>query len=1028
MRLHRLTVTAFGPFAGTAEVDLDAVAEGGIFLIRGATGAGKTSLLDAICFALYADVPGARTKKGLHSDHADRGVVPSVTLELTAAGRRLRVERSPEFRRPKTRGKGEVSVPAKAQLWELRDGTWESLSTRHDEIAEVIDDVLGMGLAQFAKVVLLPQGDFATFLRATPEERRGLLERLFDVAGYVGIEEWFVEQRKQAGAALDEAHRELRTQLTMVTEHLAAAPVPLVDNEIRSDDEAPSLVDLAAAEVPSRLDTVVAVLERAAAESLAALDDAKAGSETASAALAGARGLAATQARGRQAAASLAQLDASAEEHAAALDRLEVAGRAASLAGELKALDRASAALAQARTALETASAATAPLGVADLTADGLTGQLDRLESAGSHLHDAAGAVARLDRVLGAQRDALTKAQRAQEQLDRAVEELGSATERRTEVAAEVDEAAAAEAALPTARQAVEVLARKHALRTAQDTDTATLATKQQLHGDLVSVEQEARAVYLDLREARLDGMAGELAARLEDGAPCPVCGAADHPDPAHSATPVTAEQVAEAEDTWQQARAAATDLLSVIRGLEATIAQRDDELADTDDDAASLQEALLARRRAVEALTVAAERLPARRADLASLEAAIEQHGARIASLRETAAVASAAAEGAEQDGARERAAVSAALDDHATLCPCGPLGKPDDDRPLADQVTAASTRHERTKRDLSAHREALVAVEKCAADLAAAESAVRESLQDNGFDDIEQARAGQLSADDTRQLKDAVTAHDQARAVATATLTEDAVTEALEQPEPDLATLELAAGEAASALSQATTTDALVRASLASVRRARTSIVDLCGQLGERAARHDVLRDLADTISGQGGNNELRMRLSAFVLAARLEKVADLANERLSAMGDGRYRLRHTDGLAARGARSGLGLEVLDLWTGQTRATTSLSGGESFMASLALALGLADAVREESGGFDLQTLFVDEGFGTLDDESLEQVLDVLDGLREGGRAVGVVSHVAELRTRITSQVLVTKTEHGSTVRTVSVADDPAA
>jgi exonuclease SbcC len=271
-------------------------------------------------------------------------------------------------------------------------------------------------------------------------------------------------------------------------------------------------------------------------------------------------------------------------------------------------------------------------------------------------------------------------------------------------------------------------------------------------------------------------------------------------------------------------------------------------------------------------------------------------------------------------------------------------------------------------------------------------------------------------------------VAARDRARAVATATLAEEAVTEALEQPEPDVGSLELAAGEAASALSQATTTDALVRASLASIRRARTSIVDLCGQLGARAARHEVLRELADTITGQGANNELRMRLSAFVLAARLEKVADLANERLSAMGDGRYRLRHTDGLAARGARSGLGLEVLDLWTAQARATTSLSGGESFMASLALALGLADAVREESGGFDLQTLFVDEGFGTLDDESLEQVLDVLDGLREGGRAVGVVSHVAELRTRITSQVLVTKTEHGSTVRTVSVADDPAA
>ena len=162
--------------------------------------------------------------------------------------------------------------------------------------------------------------------------------------------------------------------------------------------------------------------------------------------------------------------------------------------------------------------------------------------------------------------------------------------------------------------------------------------------------------------------------------------------------------------------------------------------------------------------------------------------------------------------------------------------------------------------------------------------------------------------------------------------------------------------------------------------------------------------MRELADTTSGIGPDNTLRMRLTAYVLAARLETVATLANERLAVMGGGRYLLEHSDERAARGARSGLGLRVLDQWTGRVRDTATLSGGESFMASLALALGLADAVREEAGGLDLGTLFIDEGFGSLDDDSLEQVLTVLDGLREGGRAVGVVSHVADLRTRITA------------------------
>ena len=188
--------------------------------------------------------------------------------------------------------------------------------------------------------------------------------------------------------------------------------------------------------------------------------------------------------------------------------------------------------------------------------------------------------------------------------------------------------------------------------------------------------------------------------------------------------------------------------------------------------------------------------------------------------------------------------------------------------------------------------------------------------------------------------------------------------------------------------------------------------------------------MRELADTTSGIGPDNTLRMRLTAYVLAARLEKVATLANERLAVMGGGRYLLEHSDERAARGARSGLGLRVLDQWTGRVRDTATLSGGESFMASLALALGLADAVREEAGGLDLGTLFIDEGFGSLDDDSLEQVLTVLDGLREGGRAVGVVSHVADLRTRITHQAVVHKGASGSTVevRVGGTAAEPAA
>jgi len=177
--------------------------------------------------------------------------------------------------------------------------------------------------------------------------------------------------------------------------------------------------------------------------------------------------------------------------------------------------------------------------------------------------------------------------------------------------------------------------------------------------------------------------------------------------------------------------------------------------------------------------------------------------------------------------------------------------------------------------------------------------------------------------------------------------------------------------------------------------------------------------VRRLADLCSG-GGGNALRMTLTSFVLAARLEEVAEVASGRLLRMTQGRYSLVHTDGAVKGGARAGLGLLARDSWTGQDRETSTLSGGETFLASLALALALADVVQAESGGTRIEALFVDEGFGTLDEETLDEVMDVLDGLREGGRLVGLVSHVAELRARIPAQVRVTKTRAGSDLEVV--------
>ena len=544
------------------------------------------------------------------------------------------------------------------------------------------------------------------------------------------------------------------------------------------------------------------------------------------------------------------------------------------------------------------------------------------------------------------------------------------------------------------------------------------------------TLTQDLRDVYQDRRQARLDAMAGELASRLEQAEPCPVCGSPDHPSPAPTGDLVSAEDVAAAETAWQSAAAQLGAAERTAAGLAATLAQLREQLGDEERDEHALSVALTEARHVLAELTSSAATLDQARATVESVNAAVESVTAQLAGLREEAATGASRIEALEAELAAESAALRTAVTAHCDSCPCADPGPADQDL-LAiltdpDRLDATTRHHEAAFVAATAHAASLRELSRANRDHAEVVAATGDSFRAAGFTDAAQARAGLLPTAEVARLRAAVAAHLEAALVARTTLDEPGVRAALEAPAPDVAALAAARDAAHAAYTAAVAADTLVRRTLAGLDRVRGSLTRRCAQITQAESRHQVLRELADTVAGTSPNNALRMRLSAFVLAARLEKVATLANERLSGMGEGRYQLRHTDHLAARGARSGLGLEVLDLWTGQARDTSSLSGGESFMASLALALGLADAVREESGGFDLQTLFVDEGFGTLDDESLEQVMAVLDDLREGGRAVGVVSHVAELRTRIPNQVVVRKTERGSSVQ-VTTTDEAA-
>ena len=229
MRLHRLEVTAFGPFAETATVDFDALSAAGLFLLSGATGSGKTSVLDAVCFALYGAVPGERNDaKRLRSDQADAETAPRVVLDATLAGRRFRIERSPAWARPKRRGSGTTPQQASVVISERIDGGWVPLSTRLDETGHLVTALVGMNLTQFTQVAMLPQGRFQAFLRSSSEDRHRLLQQLFRTERFEQVESWLRDRRLALHRRSQEHERAVNGLVHRVSE-TAEASLPAAE-------------------------------------------------------------------------------------------------------------------------------------------------------------------------------------------------------------------------------------------------------------------------------------------------------------------------------------------------------------------------------------------------------------------------------------------------------------------------------------------------------------------------------------------------------------------------------------------------------------------------------------------------------------------------------------------------------------------------------------------------------------------------------------------------------------------------------
>ncbi|MEV6767195.1 SMC family ATPase [Nocardia sp. NPDC051030] len=1106
MRLHRLELTAFGPFAETAAVDFDELGADGLFLLHGQTGAGKTTVLDGIAFALYGSVPGARDEKRLHSDHADEQTPPRVMLEATLGGRRLRLTRSPEFQRPSKRAKtGWVKENASATL-EWLDGRGQNLS-RIPDIGDEVLRLLGMSADQFFQVVLLPQGDFARFLRADNEEREKLLEKLFDTERFGTAEQWLTDNRRASSADL-ESRKQTIDRLIAQVGTAAGLPATETSGPLESVDWSRHLLTTARADLTAAT-TELTERQRDSSRAQAAredqsrlhdlhrrrtaahtqlmdytaaaphreqlqteLDNARR-AEPVAEALKEARAAAVTLRRRQDDATRAAEQladrllePASAELPGTAWAAVDLAteelvgSELATDLADIESVDAGDAIVGDTYTGLVSVAppewqaapaqgAARDPqlADFADDAAEGLApaqggilpgtpgtpgsddssfgrGRASGLEAAVQRWSAQVGA---LDEV----RADAESATRLTRELAGLREEQRKLSERATGLArkrGELPEAiAGAQVRLRGATDAAAGLpvleAECERLRGAA-TAAVELDRRRKELGEANSGFEAARTAHLDarertltLREQRLVGMAAELAAGLVDGQPCGVCGSAEHPEPARATAHAVSKEAEEAAVSAERKAEAARDkagqrVSELERAIEVLVERGGD--GDRAELAAGLNAATTRYTEArgladlVDKLTAELDRLRAEETRL--------QDELRECESRTSATVERIVATDRRLAELTERLRVAAGLD-----------GTVDRRRARLDALVADATAVRTARTEAATAREQVAAlavrVEKLSYEAGLVDT-VPPVMGESGPDYAvlgEYARAvdaASRTAARQAEIDASLVDADRLRAHAETVLAEPEIQAVAGVELGDLTELETAVAQAQTELNR------VVAAQSGAARRVE-QLEELCSQLWAAVDRiapvqraHDELARLAEVVAGRGENNR-RMSLRSYVLAARLEEVALAGSVRLRRMSGGRYEFVHTDAAGPRGRRGGLGLDIRDDYTGNIRPAKTLSGGETFMASLALALGLADVVAAESGGLVLDTLFIDEGFGSLDADTLDAVMGVLDDLRSNGRVVGVVSHVDEMRQRIPSRLHVIRGRSGSHLET---------
>ena len=870
MRPLKLTMSAFGPYAGVTEIDFTAFGEAGLFLIAGDTGAGKTTIFDAISFALYGEASCGkerRASKSFRSDYAPPDRETYVEFTFLHQDAVWSIRRNPEYARLKRSGEGMTVQAADAVMTEEtgKRQIWGS-----KEVSVQVESLLGLTQDQFVQTVMIAQGDFLRILTAKSDVRKALFQKLFGTAFCADLQ----EKLKEMNGACDREREELNQSIRIAAGKIDPEPDFAYIENLREYVQDVKYADLLAecldsliagektsrdgaarrrAEAKEETDKLIAHIERARAvnENFDRLDKARRELETLNAAQSDMDGREEALRRARKA------LGLAETEGMLRANEKDTAQQKTQLAGLEKELGEAETQRPEAEARLASAEARTEE-------ADALAARAKRLEDSVAQVAD-----------------------------------LEKNRKRQAEKKAQV--------------------------------------------GDLLEASRAADEAYTRAKEGYYRSQAGLLAAGLEAGKPCPVCGSTSHPAPARlTKDSVTREDMEKAERRRKKAEAELNGAGKDLASVEELIAKDEERLremgltgavtaAGLKNDAADMTRRAGEIRQAVRA---AQEALGALDRRISAGRAAAEQGRKRLAQLEERAGTLSGEfARGLAAGGFESERDYQLARKSEADM----------------DRLEGEIRVYREKKKSLADQREqlALQLEGKAREDVPALEERLRLA-----------AERQTLAERQEKEVSRKVTLHEDA---------------------------------------------------LGQIRDARE-------KQKKKEGYWTTVRELYDCCAGKAGNNRrAKLTFEAYVQQYYFKQVVAAANLRLSALTDNMFTLRCKEQARDLRSQSGLDLDVLDKSTGQWRDVSTLSGGESFLASLALALGLSDAVQARSGAIRMEAMFIDEGFGTLDEGSLRNALRVLGDLAEGKRLIGIISHVRDLEERIEKRIRVTKTPAGS-------------